>query len=87
MMISMDRPEHMVRRNLVNRGFTPRRVADLESRVRDVCRQIVDRVAKKGECDFVRDNRSSPAADRDRGPPGRSRRGLRLVAGAGRTIS
>ena len=29
MMLSMDRPEHMIRRNLVNSGFTPRRVAAL----------------------------------------------------------
>jgi cytochrome P450 family 142 subfamily A polypeptide 1 len=55
MMISMDRPEHMVRRNLVNRGFTPRRVAELEPRVREICRGIVDRIIEKGECDFVRD--------------------------------
>ena len=55
MMISMDRPEHMVRRNLVNRGFTPRRVAELEPRVREICRGLVDRIIEKGECDFVRD--------------------------------
>jgi cytochrome P450 family 142 subfamily A polypeptide 1 len=54
-MIAMDRPEHMVRRNLVNRGFTPRRVTDYEPRVREICRQILDAVALRGECDFVRD--------------------------------
>ena len=37
MMISMDRPEHMTRRNLVNKGFTPRRVSSLEPRVREIC--------------------------------------------------
>jgi cytochrome P450 family 142 subfamily A polypeptide 1 len=55
MMISMDRPEHTVRRGLVNRGFTPRRVAAYEPRIREVCTQIIDRVAERGECDFVRD--------------------------------
>jgi len=55
MMISMDRPEHMTRRNLVNRGFTPRRVAAFEPRVREICTQILDAIAEKGECDFVRD--------------------------------
>jgi cytochrome P450 family 142 subfamily A polypeptide 1 len=55
MMISMDRPAHMVRRNLVNRGFTPRRVAALEPRVRQICDQIIDDVAEEGSCDFVRD--------------------------------
>jgi len=55
MMVSMDRPEHLVRRNLVNRGFTPRRVAAYEPRIREICTQIIDRVAERGECDFVRD--------------------------------
>jgi cytochrome P450 family 142 subfamily A polypeptide 1 len=55
MMISMDRPQHLMRRGLVNRGFTPRRVAAYETRVREVCGKIIDRVAERGECDFVRD--------------------------------
>jgi cytochrome P450 family 142 subfamily A polypeptide 1 len=54
-MIAMDRPEHMVRRNLVNRGFTPRRVADYEGRVREICTRILDDVAERGECEFVFD--------------------------------
>jgi cytochrome P450 family 142 subfamily A polypeptide 1 len=55
MMISMDRPEHMMRRNLVNRGFTPRRVGAYEARVREICTGIIDEVAERGSCDFVRD--------------------------------
>lgn len=55
MMISMDRPEHPTRRGLVNRGFTPRRVAAYEARIREVCGQIIDRVAERGECDFIRE--------------------------------
>ena len=54
-MIAMDRPEHMVRRNLVNRGFTPRRVAGYEGRVREICTQILDDVVERGECEFVFD--------------------------------
>jgi cytochrome P450 family 142 subfamily A polypeptide 1 len=54
-MIAMDRPEHMVRRNLVNRGFTPRRVAAYEGRVRQICGEILDAVAERGACDLVRD--------------------------------
>jgi cytochrome P450 family 142 subfamily A polypeptide 1 len=54
-MIAMDRPEHMIRRNLVNRGFTPRRVAAYEGRVREICTRILDDVAERGACDFVRD--------------------------------
>jgi len=54
-MIAMDRPEHMIRRNLVNRGFTPRRIAAYEGRVREVCTAILDDVAERGECEFVFD--------------------------------
>ncbi len=55
MMISMDDPEHRQRRALVNRGFTPRRVADMEQTVAILCRHIVDRVCEVGRCDFVWD--------------------------------
>ncbi len=55
MMISMDDPEHTRRRKLVSRGFTPRRVRDHEATVRRISAHIIDRVAPKGECDFVWD--------------------------------
>jgi cytochrome P450 family 142 subfamily A polypeptide 1 len=54
-MIAMDRPKHLLRRNLVNRGFTPRRVAAYEGRVREICTGILDDVAERGECEFVFD--------------------------------
>ncbi len=52
-MINMDSPRHTKLRLIVNRGFTPRRVADIEESVRTQAREIVDRVAPLGECDFV----------------------------------
>ncbi len=55
MMIDMDDPAHFQRRKLVNRGFTPKRVRDREAEIRAVCDQIIDRVAERGECDFVWD--------------------------------
>ena len=55
MMISMDNPEHQRRRSLVNRGFTPRRVAEQESSIRAICTEIIDRVCERGSCDFVWD--------------------------------
>jgi cytochrome P450 family 142 subfamily A polypeptide 1 len=55
MMISMDAPEHSHRRKLVSRGFTPRRVRDHEATIRRICTDIIDKVAPKGECDFVWD--------------------------------
>ncbi len=54
-MINLDDPLHKRRRNLVNRGFTPRRVADQEARIRTIVTDLIDRVAPRGECDFVRD--------------------------------
>jgi cytochrome P450 family 142 subfamily A polypeptide 1 len=55
MMISMDDPDHRRRRSLVNRGFTPRRIAEMEDTVAGLCRRIVDRVCEAGACDFVWD--------------------------------
>jgi cytochrome P450 family 142 subfamily A polypeptide 1 len=55
MMISMDNPDHQRRRSLVNRGFTPRRIAGHEARVRDICRVILNNICERGECDFVWD--------------------------------
>ena len=52
-MINMDAPKHTKLRLIVNRGFTPRRVAQIEESVRAQAREIVDRVAPLGECDFV----------------------------------
>ncbi len=54
-MINLDDPAHRRRRNLVNRGFTPRRVADHEPKVRAICHELVDRVCERGECEFVRE--------------------------------
>jgi cytochrome P450 family 142 subfamily A polypeptide 1 len=39
----------------VNRGFTPRRVQDHASKIRSICDGLIDAVAEKGHCDFVRD--------------------------------
>jgi cytochrome P450 len=42
-------------RAIVNRGFTPRRIAELEPRVREIARAALDAVAEKGELDLVDD--------------------------------
>jgi methyl-branched lipid omega-hydroxylase len=52
-MINMDAPKHTKLRLIVNRGFTPRHVARIEEAVREQARDIVDRIAPLGECDFV----------------------------------
>jgi cytochrome P450 len=53
MLLNMDPPAHTKLRNLVNRGFTPRRVARLEPRIRELAAGIVRAVAPAGRCDFV----------------------------------
>jgi cholest-4-en-3-one 26-monooxygenase len=56
MMLFMDPPDHTRYRKLVNRGFTPRMIAALEERVRELTATILDEaLAKGGECDFVVD--------------------------------
>jgi len=53
MMLNMDPPKHTKLRALVNKGFTPRMVAHFEARLRARANDIIDRVAAKGQCDFV----------------------------------
>lgn len=52
-MINLDEPLHKRRRNVVNRGFTPRRVQDQEPKLRQLTRDLIDAVIERGECDFV----------------------------------
>jgi cytochrome P450 family 142 subfamily A polypeptide 1 len=54
-MINTDAPEHNVRRGIVSSGFTPRRVSAHEPYLRGKVRELIDAVAARGECDFVRD--------------------------------
>jgi methyl-branched lipid omega-hydroxylase len=54
-MIAMDAPRHSKLRGIVQRGFTPKTVNQVGDYVRAKARAIVDEVAPKGECDFVRE--------------------------------
>src|SRR5580693_6828038 len=53
MMLNMDPPEHAKFRRLVNYGFTPLVISFLEPRIRAVTHEILDRIADRGEVDFV----------------------------------
>jgi cytochrome P450 family 142 subfamily A polypeptide 1 len=55
MMIAMDDPGHLLRRKLVNSGFTRKRVKDLEGSITSLCDALIDAVCERGECDFVWD--------------------------------
>jgi cytochrome P450 len=55
-MINMDDPKHARLRGIVQKGFTPRMVAQVEGYVRDKARGLVDRALEEhpdGRCDFV----------------------------------
>ena len=54
-LISADPPVHGPLRSLVNRGFTPRRIAELEPRIREIARASLEDVGEKGELDLVED--------------------------------
>ena len=53
--IASDPPNHSRLRNIVNRGFTPRRIAALEPRLREIANAALDRMLEKDEFDLVRD--------------------------------
>lgn len=54
-MIDMDDPAHLLRRKLVNAGFTRKRVMDRLGSIGTLCDTLIDAVCEKGEADFVRD--------------------------------
>ena len=76
--LAMDPPRHDAMRGLVARGFTPKRVADLEPHIRAIATAHIDRFIERGACDFIREFAGPlpmdvvsellgvPAEDRDR---------------------
>ena len=54
-LIAADPPVHGPMRSLVNRGFTPRRIAALEPRIRAIARSALAAVEAKGELDLMTD--------------------------------
>ena len=55
MFIGMDPPKHDRIKQLFNRGFTPKRIAQHEDAIRAIAEGVLDRVAPRGECDLVSD--------------------------------
>jgi cytochrome P450 len=51
--LHMDPPDHVGFRKLVNREFTPRAIAKLEPRIRELARAALDRTPDSGVFDFV----------------------------------
>ncbi|WP_307874568.1 cytochrome P450 [Frankia nepalensis] len=53
MMLNLDPPEHSRLRSLVNRGFTPRMISRMRTRLEQACASIVDDALRVGTGDFV----------------------------------
>jgi cytochrome P450 len=55
MFIGMDPPKHDRLKMLFQRGFTPKRIAEHEDRIREITERVLDRVAPQGGCELVND--------------------------------
>ena len=53
--LAMDPPEHTRMRGLISRAFTPRRVAALEPRIREIAGKYIDAAVERGSVDFMAD--------------------------------
>ncbi len=54
-MLNADPPRHTQLRELVNRAFTPRMIARLEPRIRQITDELLDAVARSGRIDLIDD--------------------------------
>ncbi|MEQ9153389.1 MAG: cytochrome P450, partial [Parvibaculum sp.] len=52
-MISMDPPEHAGYRRMVTPGFVPKRISDMEERIRARVTRLLDDLPKTGEAEFI----------------------------------
>ncbi len=53
--LALDPPRHTRMRGLVSRAFTPRRVSELEPRIREIAVGHLEAVADQGQCDLIAD--------------------------------
>lgn len=53
--LAMDDPRHMRMRKLVFKGFTPKRVADMETRIRELTLEYLEPALERGEFDWIQD--------------------------------
>lgn len=55
MIINMDPPDHIKYRRIVRKMFTPKAINQHEDSLRAYTKAMVDKIASKGECEFVDD--------------------------------
>ncbi|MGW1742311.1 cytochrome P450 [Nocardia sp. NPDC001965] len=53
--LAMDDPRHMRMRKLVFKGFTPKRVADMETRIRELTLEYLEPALERGEFDWIQE--------------------------------
>ncbi|MEX3914644.1 cytochrome P450 [Paraburkholderia sp. BR10872] len=51
--LELDPPEHTAYRNLITPAFLPQAIASLESDVRNLAIELIEKIAPRGECEFV----------------------------------
>jgi cholest-4-en-3-one 26-monooxygenase len=51
----LDPPEHSAHRQIVAPSFTPRAIAAMEARIREIATEVIDRACELGEFDFATD--------------------------------
>ena len=54
-MLGSDPPQHSRLRKMVSRDFTPRRIREMEPRIREIAKDLLDKVEAKGEFDLMAD--------------------------------
>lgn len=53
--LAMDDPRHMRMRKLVFKGFTPKRVADMETRIRELTLEYLEPALRRGDFDWIQE--------------------------------
>lgn len=54
-MLNMDAPDHTRLRKLVNKAFTPRRIAALRGRIEEIVDELLEPVTRRGRMDVIAD--------------------------------
>ena len=54
-LLGSDPPQHSRLRKMVSRDFTPRRIREMEPRIREIAKDLLDKVEAKGEFDLMAD--------------------------------
>jgi cytochrome P450 len=53
--VPTDPPRHTKMRRFIQLSFLPKRIADLEPRIRTIANELIDTIEPQGHCDFYRD--------------------------------